>query len=466
MTVATGTFMAPLDSSIVNIALPTIAGYFNASIVMIQWVVLSYLLTIGTLLLTFGRLGDLYGHKRIYVIGIAVFTVGSALCSLSWSIWALIGFRVAQALGAGMMMAIGAAIVTDVFPPQNRGKALGFVASSVSAGLLLGPALGGIITGFLKWQWIFYINIPIGILVFVVAFSVLKESRPDSRSRFDGVGAFLAFVALMSILAALNRGTDWGWLSPLTLTAIISGLTAAVVFIFVESRVSHPMMDLDLFKNRIFLTGNFSSMVSYVAINTMVFIMPFYLIQGMGMGPAKAGLIMAALPALNVIIGPLSGSISDKIGTRLPAVVGMILMSVGLFGLRTLSLSDSALTIMARLMLIGIGSGIFQTPNNSAVMGSVPKRQLGIAAGTISTMRNVGMMLGVAMSGTVLAVMKPKYLERLLGLGQSGSAAEKAAMTSAFHDAFTIAAAICILGAITSVLQESKRRPTTERITS
>lgn len=452
-TVAVGTFMGPLDSSIVNIALPTITNYFHTDVATIQWVVMAYLITTGTLLITFGRMGDLYGHRFVYLIGIVVFTAGSLLCSLSWTVTTLVIFRMAQALGAGMMMAVGPAILTDVFEPKNRGKALGVVASSVSAGLLFGPVLGGIITDALKWQWIFYINIPIGVFTFILGYKLLKENKPAKAPRFDWLGAFLGFLTLLSLLVSLNQGPNWGWTAMPTVFLFAASIVFGALFILVETRAVSPMLDLSLFRNRLFSAANFSAMISYIAMFSMVFLMPFYLIRALQMEPSRAGMIMAAIPALGIFLAPISGMISDKIGSRWPAVVGMSLVVVGFYGLRGLSIDSQPVEIIVRLALPGIGMGIFQTPNNSAIMGSVSKRYLGIASGVISTMRSVGMVLGIAISGSVLAMMEPKYLEQLLAGGTDKIRAGRMAFVFAFHDAFLVGGVICLLAVVASLVR-------------
>lgn len=390
----------------------------------------------------------MYGHRFIYISGLTIFTGGSLLCSLSWSVTALIAFRFIQALGAGMMMSVGPAIITDIFPPQERGKALGVNASSVSAGLLLGPVLGGILTGALHWRWIFYINLPIGILAIILSLMIIKEHKPPKPPKFDILGAFAAFVSLLTFLAVLNKGSDWGWSSDLTIGLFATCIVFMALFIYIETKAANPMFHLSLFRNRLFLAGNFSAMISYIALFTMVFLMPFYLIQVLGMSSAKAGLILAAVPALNIILAPISGIISDKIGSRAPAIIGMSLVGIGLYELHTLSIHSTPLEIIIKLMIPGIGTGIFQTPNNSAVMGSVPRNQLGIAAGTLSTLRNVGMMFGISISGSILVSMKPKYFADFVAGGITSKLAEKLAFVWSLHDAFLVGAALCVLGMI------------------
>ncbi len=451
VTVMVGTFMGPFDGSVVNIALPRLTDYFGVGVTTVEWVVVAYLLTVSTLLLTFGRLGDMIGLKKIYLTGFAVFVVGSAACALAWNIWALVGFRVLQALGAGMLFAVGPAIVTHAFPPAERGKALGFVGVSVAVGLALGPTLGGLLIGIFDWHLIFLVNLPVGLFALLLAWRVLRYDEPHEQ-RFDPLGSLTSFLALFPLLLALSRGEAWGWDSPLVLGLFALSAAGAITFVVTELRVEQPVLDLGLFRIRLFSAATISATASYVVTATVIFTIPFYLIDIRDFPVQVAGLLLTPVPLMTAIFGPLSGSWSDRIGSRFLSTTGLLISAVGVAALAGLERDTGTVGIVGRLLLIGVGMGLFQSPNTSAIMGSVPRHRLGIASGMVATARNVGMVLGVSLAAMVIAVREPVYLGRLLGeLGRE--TAEKEAFLRAEHDAAWVAAGICLLGALVSLVR-------------
>ena len=447
--VMVGTFMSPLDSSIVNVALPTLGKAFNVPITSVEWVVVAYLLIISTLLLTFGRLADMIGLKRVYVTGFVLFTIGSLACTLSWSIWSLVGFRVLQALGAAMMFAAGPAIITAAFPPTERGRALGLMAIAVSAGLTVGPTLGGLIVGVASWRWIFLINVPIGVFATIYAWRVIPGASPRDQ-KFDPFGAILSFVAFFPLLLALSQGAEWGWGSPGVVAMFVIFVVAGAGFLLVERRVSQPMLDLSLFRVRLFSSGLLSAMMSFIVTSAVLFTMPFYLQTAHGIGVSTAGLLMTPIPLGMVIFGPISGILSDRMGSRLLSTAGLLLAGVAAYCLTRLSLNSSYFGISIRLALVGAGSGLFQSPNSSAVLGTVPPFRLGVASGTLATSRNVGQVMGVALAGLVLAARQPVYLRQLTQTLGSQLAAKQAFIHAA-HDVAWLCLGVCLLGAALSL---------------
>ena len=455
-TVMVGTFMGPLDSSVVNIALPTLTRHFGVAITSVEWVVLAYLLTISTLLLTFGRLGDIIGLKPLYLTGFAIFVVGSATCAVAWDIWALVASRAVQGIGAGMLFAVGPAIITQTFPPTERGKALGLVGISVSAGLAVGPTLGGLLIAAGGWRLVFLINLPIGITAFSLALRVLDLEKPRAQ-RFDPYGAVLSFLALFPLLLALSKGDGWGWGSPLVLGLLGAALAGAVLFVVAETNVAQPVLDLTLFRNRLFSAATSSALASYVVVASVIFLMPFYFTETRGFTVAHAGLLLTPIPAAMALLGPVSGAVSDRIGSRLLSTTGLLVSAAGLVALTRLSVDTGVMGIILRLLTVGVGMALFQSPNSSALMGSVPRHRLGIASGMVAMARNVGMVLGVSLAAVVLAVREPGYLQRpsIAALGPEQAARQ--AFLSAAHDVFWIAVIICLLGAVASLV----RGPTT-----
>ncbi len=403
-----GMFMAPLDASIINTVLPDITRYFETELSIAQWVPTVYLLTISCLILLYGRLGDMVGYKKIYLWGLAGFTVASVLCGASQSIWMLIAFRGVQGLAAGMMMAVSFAIVVAAFPPLERGKAMGIFGIAVAVGLGLGPTLGGLIAEHLSWRYVFLINVPIGIAAVIWGARIIPMGSTNPGQRLDIAGAATAFVSLTSLLLYANRGEAWGWGSTSSITLLAIALLFGALFIWIERRSEQPMLNLGLFKNRRFSFANLSALLSFMALTAVVFLTPFYMVFILNYGILKVGLVMAAAPIATLIVAPTSGILSDRIGTRGLAFCGMAITGVGLYLLSGLDASSSAGNIMWRLCLTGGGMGMFQSPNNSAVMGSVPPWHLGIASGILAAMRNIGMVLGIAIAGAVLYNIAPE----------------------------------------------------------
>ncbi|MDJ0782202.1 MAG: MFS transporter [Desulfosarcinaceae bacterium] len=401
--VAVGVFMSTVDSSIVNLALPVIMADFTQPITVMEWVVMSYLLTVSALLLTFGRLSDLRGRRWVYCRGFLVFIVGSLLCSVSQSVWLLIAARAFQGIGAAMLMACSPAIIVDVFPPAERGRALGMVGTVVAAGLTTGPALGGYILEYLSWRAIFYINIPIGLAASIAAARALKDGPADvvRREPFDWIGAILLALCLCSALYLISHiqnlmGTPLAAAAVLLLT-----LLAGAGFIWVEGRTAHPLLDLSLFRIRLFTLPVISATLLFCGLFTIVFLNPFYLLHPAGYTVEQAGLLMMVPFVLLFVISPFSGALADRIGSRLLCSLGMLLLAITLYAFSRLDSSAGNIDLIWRLALTGLGIALFLPPNSAAAMGSVPPSQRGTASGMVASARNFGMVFGVALAGTV-----------------------------------------------------------------
>jgi len=450
-----GSIMGPLDGSIVNTVLPSITDFFHSEISIAQWVPTVYLLTISCLILLYGRLGDMLGYKRIFLYGLAAFTLSSILCGSSQSIWMLIAFRAVQGLAAGMMMAVSFAIITAAFPPSERGKALGISAVAISMGLGLGPTLGGLIAEHLSWRYIFFINVPIGISALLWGSRVIPAGIKNPGQRLDLYGALTALVFLLSILLYANRGEDWGWLSSSSISLLVVALVFGVAFIWIERTSSQPMLNLALFADRVFSFANLSALLSFMALYALVFLTPFYLMFALHYSILKVGLIMAASPIATLFVAPLSGAISDRIGTRALAFCGMCIAALGLFLLSGLDASADSFDVIWRMAITGLGMGMFQSPNNSAIMGSVPVTHLGIASGILAAMRNVGMVFGIAVAGAVLYNVAPVAL--YMQPGAFGSA-EIEEFLSGLRWAYITGAALAGAAALTSLMAIRRRK--------
>lgn len=447
-----GGIMGPIDASIVNVILPTIASFFGAPIATAQWVPLIYLLTISSLLLFFGRLGDILGYKRVYLAGLGCFVVTSALCGLAPNIYWLIAFRAIQGLGAGMMMSVPFAILTAVFQPHERGRALGINAISISAGLALGPTLGGLLTSLWSWRLVFLINIPIGAAALFWAAKVIPDLK-GKPGRVDIAGAVSAFISLFSFLFFINRVQRIG-IGTTTAIALTAAVIAGICFFYIESRFPHPMVNLALFKNRTFTLGTAASLLNFASQYILVFLTPFFLQRVIHYSPDKIGLLMTCSPLAVMAVAPFSGALSDRLGTRELAISGATLCTAGLAAMAFLPVDASALTVGWRLAIFGLGTGIFQSPNNSAVMGSAPRPHLGIASGILSTARNTGMSLGIASAGLILyslvpaAIMEKEYLHGL----------EAAAFLDGIKYAYHLGAGLSALAALLCFMQARRKR--------
>jgi len=393
--VAVGTVMATLDSSIVNVALPTIGHELGASIAAVQWIVAGYLLTISAVLLTAGRLGDLLGLRNVFVGGLLLFTAGSALCGLAPGLPSLVAARVVQGMGASATMAIGPAALTALFPRERRGRALGANASAVALGLTLGPPLGGFIVQHLSWRWLFLVNLPIGVAGAAWAFATLPADAPARGSRLDLPGAAWIAAAVGALVAAIQAAPR----SPPT-AAVLLACAAAVTVLLVrrERRAPSPLVDASLFSRRLFSLGLASGLLSYAALFSSTLLTPFFLARVKGLEPRALGLALIAVPLALSISSPISGRLSDRVGSRGLCVAGMVILACGLGGLALARADDSLLSIVARLALCGLGMGLFQPPNNNAVMGALPRERLGSGGGLLAQARNFGMVLGIASS--------------------------------------------------------------------
>lgn len=402
-----GTFMATMDFSIVNIALPTLGREFDRPPDVVVWATLTSSLVVTGLTLTAGRAGDLFGRKRIYVAGWVIFTLGMAIAPFAQTIEQLIAMRFFQAIGTALAIANGNAIVTAAFPANERGRALGTTGAIVGAGLMSGPILGGLILSLLDWHAIFYLRVPIGLIAMSLALLIIRESEGEApgQRRIDVPGALLLFATLSTALLAVNRGSTWGWGSPVILALFAVSVVSLVLFLRVESRTTSPVVSLALFKVRSFSVSILSLMLNFMGQSAVTFLMPYYLTRVHDYGTARAGLVIAAVPLMMLILSPVSGLVSDRRGFRHQTTAGLVLVSLGLFSLATLGADSPMWQIMARLAVIGIGTSIFMSPNSSAVMGSVPPSKLGTASASVATSRNIGNAVGLAISSAVLVAV-------------------------------------------------------------
>ena len=404
-----GSMMGTLDASIANVALPTIARFYRHSVDDTEWIILSFMLVTASTLVLFGRLGDIFGQKKIYLTGFAIFGASSLACAFAPTLGFLIGARAVQALGAAMLLSSNQALIVDTFPSNERGRAIGFNGAAVAVGLSLGPIIGGAIVTFGDWRWIFLINVPISIVALVGAALVLRPVQQRAGG-LDLLGASLSIVGLFSISLALSRSHIWGWTSPFTLGLIALGFIALGVFIVVEQRVPTPTLDLSLFRVRLFAMSVFAALVFFTAISGLVFIVPLAAQTALGYSAFTAGLLLTPITALNIVLAPSAGALSDRVPIRYVSTTGALLVSIGLFVLSRLPAVPSMPELVGALILTGAGTAVFSQPNNSAIMGSAPPDRRGIAAGTLATARTTGQLLGVAVASAV-------YFSHVAGAG-------------------------------------------------
>ena len=399
------TFMSALDGSIVNVALPKMAKALNVTTSSIQLVAISYLIVIAGTVLIFGRLGDMLGKAKMFKFGMGLFTFGSLLCGITSSFPVLIMARVVQAIGAAGTMANNQGIITEIFPPNERGKALGFLGTSVALGSLVGPGLGGLIVGAASWEFIFLINVPIGIIALFYAIKLLPKGRKTVQGKMDGIGAILFMFTIVPLFVALSEGLNSGFTDPIILTGFAASIISFIAFILVEKKKENPLLQLQIFSNKLFSLSIFCGFITFVAIFCNNIILPFYLQDVMSYTPQHTGLILMVYPLLLTVVAPISGALSDKIGSEVLTFIGLVLISLGLILMSILNVDSTVLTMIIFIGIMSIGMGLFQSPNNSLIMSTVPKDKLGIAGSVNALVRNLGMVCGIALATTLLYSM-------------------------------------------------------------
>jgi len=422
--VMAGAVLGPIDASIVNVVLPTLAKGFSASLAAVQWVPMAYLLASGSLVLAFGRLGDLRGHRKVFLAGQLGFVAASALCAAAPTVEALVAFRALQGIAAASMMSVPLAILTATFPPAERGRAIGLYAASISVGLAVGPSLGGLLAATVGWRAAFLVNLPLGLAAWAVGRRVLPEV-PVRPGRLDLPGAATALLALGSLLLFVNLAQREG-LSARSAALLAAALASGAAFLVLERRAAEPMLALSLLSHRPVSLGAAAAVLNFMAQYVVVFLTPFLLARVLGEGPGRVGLVLTAFPLAVLSVAPSAGALSDRVGSVLPATAGAAVSAAACALLATMPSGAGPADVAWRLALFGVGTGLFQSPNNSAVMGSAPRAHLGVVGSLLGTARTLGMVLGVAAAGAVLYAFVPAAALRG-GALDPGTAAEFAA---------------------------------------
>lgn len=393
--IATGAFMVFLDGSIVNIALPTLVNTFHTNFANTKWVVLIYFFTVTILLVPFGRLGDVIVKKKIYITGFVIFTIGSWLCGMANSLQYLNISRIIQGLGAAMITSLGFAIVTESFPLNERGKALGIVATVGSISFIAGPVLGGLLLDHFSWRYIFYINIPIGIFGIIMASRFILSDKTNTINMFDIKSAITLLIFISTLLMGITSIAKTG-LNASSGALFAGSLITLTLFIILELNSSNPVMDLKLFKKRTYTIGLVTVISMFIAISGVLILLPFYLENILGFRSGKSGALIGVIPVFLGIASPISGFLADKFGTGKITIAGLLILIGGFIAASSLDSHTSVTDFIIRVLFIGLGIGFILTPATSAIMSSVPKERIGTSSGTLALFRTLGQALGVA----------------------------------------------------------------------
>jgi EmrB/QacA subfamily drug resistance transporter len=433
-------FMLMLDNTVVNVALPSIQDDLGSSLSSLEWTVNGYLLSFGVLLVTGGRLGDIFGRRRMFLVGVAIFTLSSAAAGVASDTTTLVASRVIQGVGGALMMPATLSIVTNAFPPHERGKAIGTWAGVSALALAIGPVVGGLLTEHVSWRAIFYLNVPVGIGAVIATLFAVRESRDESVGRgVDLAGVAILTTALTALVLALIEANSWGWGSPGIVALLAVSVVGLVAFVALERRVRVPMVDLPLFASRNFVGTNIVALVVTFAMMAQFFFVTLYMQDILGYSPVEAGLRFLPATLMIVLIAPIAGRLTDRVGPRWLIGTGLTVVSVSLYILTTIQVGTTYADIWPSFTLMGFGMALVMSPMSAAAMNAVPVAKAGVASGILSMNRMIGGTLGIAVIGAVFQALAPA------GVGNAGD----------FIDAFTtsmwVATGFTVTGAVTAV---------------
>lgn len=457
MAVGLFTFMSTLDGSIVNIALPVMSRDLKIPMNQAEWIVSIYLIMICALLLLFGKIGDAFGKVKVFKIGTFLFVIGSWLCGFNGGLPLLLGARVIQALGASMTMSNNNGIITEVFPVKERGRALGLTGSFVALGSIAGPGIGGLILAHFSWGYIFWINVPIGLLTIIFGHFILPQDIVKTHEKIDYMGFISFAVLIVSLFLGIFIGQQIGFTAPIILIAFMVALISAGIFVWIEQHVEQPLLSFRLFKNIDFSLSLMCAVLIFIVNFFFNVISPFYLENALGLAPNLAGYSLMIFPIVQVVVAPIAGSLSDRIGPERLTFIGLALISISQFGYMLMNLQTPIWLFMFFVGLVGLGNGIFQAPNNTIVMSSVGVEDLGIAGGINALARNLGMVFGISLSTTVLyAAMSRNYGQKVTGYLPD----HPNVFIVGMHVAFMVALVICLIATALTGWRMLKHRKT------
>ena len=433
-------FMIMLDNTVVNVALPSIQRDLGIGLSELEWTVNAYALTFAVLMLTGGKLADFFGRRRVFLIGLAIFTLASLACGLATSGGTLIGARTVQGVGAAIMLPATLSIISATFPPHQRGMAIGIWAGVSAMALAIGPLIGGLITEHIDWSWIFIVNVPIGVLGFVVSGLVIGESRDTSaEQRLDFPGLIASAVALFALTFALIEANGYGWGDPVILGLFALSAVAFAAFVWLELHQRAPMLDLSLFRSSTFAGANVVALLVTLAMFGVFFFMSIYMQNILGYSATKTGAVFLPMTILIILIAPAAGKFSDRVGSRWLMTAGMTCLTVSLIVFSRLGLDSGFWDIFPGLIVGGMGMGLVMTPMTAAALGSVPVEKSGVGSGVLNTFRQVGGALGIAVMGAIVA----SYID----LDAAGRP-DPTAFIDGFRRALEVSAAFALLGAV------------------
>lgn len=433
---ALGAFAATVMATGVNVVLPSLVDVFDAPFARVQWVVLSYLLASIALLPVIGRLGDLLGKRSVFLAGFAVFGIGSALCALAPSMEVLIAVRSVQGVGSAVLTSLGLALVTDVYPAHERGRAIGVNGAVISAGVVFGPSLGGLIADALSWRWVFGGGVLVVAAGALLAWRVVPQHRLAQTRSFDLAGAVTVVLALLALSTALTTGQGRGFDASEVLALFALAALLTLAFIAIERRAASPVVDLRLFRSPALTIGLLTGLATFTAISGVILLMPFYLQGVLGFAPRQVGLLMAAVPVVLVVMAPIAGWASDRFGERPVTLVGLSSILIGYLLVGGLDEHTTVTRYLLSFLPVGLGMGTFQTPNNSAIMGAVQRARSGTAGGLLALTRNFGQVLGTAVLATIWATRTATRAEAPAGV--EATTLDAASQVAALHDVMLI----------------------------
>ena len=458
--IAIGMFASALDHGSVNVALPSVAVHFRSDFPTVQWVAIGYALTISALLLPMGRLSDLIGRKRVYIIGSLIFVLGALVAGSAANLSTLIAARIIEGAGAAMTQGTGMAIVIAAFPAHERGKAIGLIITTVGTGSIAGPAVGGLLVDALGWRAVLFANVPVVLLGVAASMAILVEdqdpqaSRNAREGRFDWLGAALSTGALIALLLTLSNGHRYGWTSPWMIMGFVSFVAQLAAFIWWELRTAGPLLDLRLFQRTVFSLGVSAHFLTFLGSSAALFLTPFYLQQVLGFTPREAGLILVPNAVCMAVLGPVSGHLSDRFGWRRFTVGGLMLSTSALLLLSRLTASSSLVYVMPALMLQNAGMGIFYSPNSSSILSSVERERYGVLLGFLNLIRNAANVTSVAMATAIVTATMGAmgYEPSLEAVRSAGGAGVGDAFTLGLRNAYLTMMGMLLVAMAVSVL--------------
>ena len=444
-------FMIMLDNTVVNVALPAIQKDLGISRSELEWTVAAYALTFASLLLTGGKLGDLVGRRGIFIVGLIVFTASSLFCGLSGSATELIAARAVQGVGAALMMPSTLSIISATFAVRERGTAIGIWAGVSAMALAIGPLLGGIITEHISWNWIFYVNVPIGIVGVIVSILVVPESKDTSHEqRLDLPGLLTSGIGLLALVYALIEANNYGWTSVRIMTLFVVAAVCLVSFVILEMHQRLPLLDLSLFRNGTFAGANLVAILVTLAMFGIFVFFPIYMQTFRGWSPIQAGAALLPWTLMIVVFAPIAGKLSDRVGSRWLIAGGMTVVSICCLLLSTVTLHSSFWDMLPAFLLGGLGMSFVMTPMSAAAMGAAPVDKAGVASGVLNTFRQVGVALGIGVMGAIIA-------DRA-GAAAAGGASPPQAFVDGLTYGMRVSAGICFAGAIAAAVLIRKYR--------